>query len=687
VARFVLTDHSICDLAGHHLEYAIHVLRAAERAGFEPILVTNRKFKQANAVSYRVIPLYRFGFWPESDVVRLLGSGLRTGRRFRSIWFGLKCRLRYSTLGLAWLSRNQWHVHARRLPAGLPALSLIFSAKVLRTLILVLLIPVGLVVTLLCAVWALLQWLSSDPRILPAAPRKYMRALLREGKTYWEFARVLWRMLKPARGWPGRVLSRFQERRQAASFEKDTGVLLKQLQLDADDVLFFPTISARDTYGLAKSMKGQPESGQPAVHLLFRRNLYAGPRQSYRKDEKAASLMRQTFEAAKRCPGSAKFRFYTDTDELSYQHNTLGMFRFDTVPIPHTYSPRDRHSDSGPVRITYLGDARREKGFHFLPQLVATLAHDYLEAGKARFVVQCNYNIPGGEPEAAIARGELEAWPPPAVTLFKEPLTSEEYKDLLLSADINLLLYDRGNYYARSSGILIESLAAGIPVIVPANTWLSRQFLGRFYSHLEELGQTQPIVSSLTGDMLEWHRQHPAGSASGAREWCCLESPERATHVLLRAEFGGSTNEAELQLGHAGLADSLFETSPSALLEADGRGRCAWLLGLAEAHRLKLSVRCNTTDGSFPFRALRCDFLELSRDHSVATGAVGQMYQREDEIPELVRNMIDNYAHYRKTAIAFAVEIRSYHNPDRLVSALLETASIQPENFGAAATA
>jgi len=44
--KFILIDQSISSVAGHHYEYAVHVLEAAQRAGFEPYLATNRRFPQ-----------------------------------------------------------------------------------------------------------------------------------------------------------------------------------------------------------------------------------------------------------------------------------------------------------------------------------------------------------------------------------------------------------------------------------------------------------------------------------------------------------------------------------------------------------------------------------------------------------------------------------------------------------------
>ena len=43
--KFVLLDHSLKKVGGHQCEYALNVLQVAEAAGYEPVIATNKKFK------------------------------------------------------------------------------------------------------------------------------------------------------------------------------------------------------------------------------------------------------------------------------------------------------------------------------------------------------------------------------------------------------------------------------------------------------------------------------------------------------------------------------------------------------------------------------------------------------------------------------------------------------------------
>ena len=60
--RFVLLDHSLKGVGGHHFDYALHVLRAADELGYEPVLVSNKRFRGHAKLppTCRVMPLFRY---------------------------------------------------------------------------------------------------------------------------------------------------------------------------------------------------------------------------------------------------------------------------------------------------------------------------------------------------------------------------------------------------------------------------------------------------------------------------------------------------------------------------------------------------------------------------------------------------------------------------------------------------
>ncbi len=46
MVRFVVLDHSLTRVGGHHYEQATQILRAADSRGYQPVLVTHRRFSQ-----------------------------------------------------------------------------------------------------------------------------------------------------------------------------------------------------------------------------------------------------------------------------------------------------------------------------------------------------------------------------------------------------------------------------------------------------------------------------------------------------------------------------------------------------------------------------------------------------------------------------------------------------------------
>ena len=60
--NFVLLDHSLKGIGGHHFDYALHVLRAAESLGYATVLAGNKRFRGHAKLpaNCRVFPTFRF---------------------------------------------------------------------------------------------------------------------------------------------------------------------------------------------------------------------------------------------------------------------------------------------------------------------------------------------------------------------------------------------------------------------------------------------------------------------------------------------------------------------------------------------------------------------------------------------------------------------------------------------------
>jgi hypothetical protein len=656
--KFILIDQSIASIAGHHYEYAVHVLEAARRAGFEPYLATNRRFpKEQHPPEWRTLPLYQAGFWDsegvaESSLVKWL-QGI-----WRAVRFQYRLSYHFSLFGLLWAVRHRFsefllkqpldRTHLASLITLLPAAVLLKAA---RLVLLLLLLP---------AMLAVFLWRGAGRLLLAGGfPQVYWK------EVYWEIADTL-RLPRELVARRIGYMKWWKQYRSLRSFQKDTLRLLDELRPGKGDIVFIPTLSAVDMMGLSEALKDR-EPG-PSWHLLFRRDIYPGRESDYDQQEWRVQGLRQSMAVSREKMQRHEVRFYTDTEELTRQYNRLGVGEFRTVPIPHTHAAVPKPAQSA-LRVIYVGDARREKGYHFIPRLIEDLWADYVATGRLTFHLQSNFNIPNGEPEAVIARQQLEhfaAKKPGSVELFTKPLTSAQYKDFVLSGDLNLLLYDANNYYARSSGILVESLSAGIPVVAPAGSWLARQFQPAVNAYHGAVSERASRRMSLTMEELHWELDDAVvrpvdGELSGvdrARPTAPIAVPPRTTHLLLELEL--AAQEAVLYVEQSDAAGYRIGRRMRRLLEAGKKGRATDLLAVHErARKITLAL------GGGTLRKLDAQLLVM--DEETPLSAVGVVYHDHAEIAGLVRDLVRHHTHYAHTARAFARSWQAYHNSDRLI--------------------
>ncbi|MGE0223827.1 MAG: hypothetical protein AB7F35_05410 [Acetobacteraceae bacterium] len=160
-----------------------------------------------------------------------------------------------------------------------------------------------------------------------------------------------------------------------------------------------------------------------------------------------------------------RLRLYADTAELAGVYGGLTRAPVAVVPLP-VQVPEPRPHDGGPPHLVFAGGARAEKGYVLLPPLVRHLA------GRARFTIHSGPITAGSDPMVQRAHRALLAQAGPMLALIQHPLPPEDYLALIGQADLLLLPYDATAYGPRSSGILAEARAMGVPATVPAGTWM-----------------------------------------------------------------------------------------------------------------------------------------------------------------------------------------------------------------------
>ncbi len=268
------------------------------------------------------------------------------------------------------------------------------------------------------------------------------------------FLRGLYRLLKKATG-------SFSPP-PTNTFGEECLKAIERLELGPDDLLFFQTVHAREIQGLAQVLATVKEpKSLPRLAIMLRRE----------PEEFSMNGLRQPLNILDSLVKDRKVFFCADTDSLARAYSKIYNVPVRTLPILCDLAPIQKAAlPPAPKKartIVYLGGARVEKGFPLLPPLIEELS----STSDLTFLLQAY--VPKDEYVGVIAESLKRLRKNPSVVLYEEPLSPEAYINLLLKADIVLLPYEASAYRRRSSGILIQAIAAGKVVVVPEDSWLS----------------------------------------------------------------------------------------------------------------------------------------------------------------------------------------------------------------------
>lgn len=247
---------------------------------------------------------------------------------------------------------------------------------------------------------------------------------------------------------------------RADGFSQQLQALLPELALGAPERLFFPTLSWADT------IEATRVAGQARETLIM-----------LRFDPPEAAWAQAQLKAAAESAGD-RVHWLSDTRPLAEAYAGIIGKRVTVAPIPIDASAlaavAATRQRPPPVRVVFVGESRVEKGAAVLPAIVrAVLAHR--DGRDINFSVQTLANIEGGEPGIAAALAELDTLAGPRVEILRGELSSEAFHHVLGRGHILLAPYDPAAYRMRSSGLIVQALAAGLAIVAPAaNSWIAR---------------------------------------------------------------------------------------------------------------------------------------------------------------------------------------------------------------------
>lgn len=142
------------------------------------------------------------------------------------------------------------------------------------------------------------------------------------------------------------------------------------------------------------------------------------------------------------------------------------------VPYPisgQVHTERAGHDDF--TGLLYAGAARQDKGISQVVDLVEHMSSLKLQIP---FKLQISSDHRGkydAATQSDIKRLENISYP--ALKLFPETLSKDEYAKLYVGA-ICIQLYNPADFADRISGVTLDALSAGSPIVTTAGTWIAR---------------------------------------------------------------------------------------------------------------------------------------------------------------------------------------------------------------------
>lgn len=153
----------------------------------------------------------------------------------------------------------------------------------------------------------------------------------------------------------------------------------------------------------------------------------------------------------------------------SYLSKTLNT-TFLLLPHPPCDLPplKPKLNSSSNLVISFLGEARVDKGFLILPDLISEFANEFPEA---TYVVQAHVNQL--TPEIAKTIGLLDKFQ--GVRLLRKPISDCEMREILGRTDLILAPYQPDTYRFRGSSIVQKAQYLGIVVFVEKGSGMSME--------------------------------------------------------------------------------------------------------------------------------------------------------------------------------------------------------------------
>ncbi len=493
-----------------------------------------------------------------------------------------------------------------------------------------------------------------------------------------------------------KLLETWDRQRRIRAFKNACQTLHDQIRFKRDDIIFFPSVSEFDFLGLAAFLAANKETQRLDWHIQFHYDIFDGRPPDFNTQLARKECMEQQFSTALNALRTHQLYFYATTPQIADQYNRLQVGSFCPLPYPISCSIgnnlQPRLARKKPLRVTLAGAPRREKGKRDLNQLFDRLHKSNILGNDLQLWMQGNFKKLSRQ-LLNFDRSHLDHTEPSKesdakIVVVPHPLERNKYIDLIQQTDIGLLPYNNARYHARASGVFIEMLSAGVPVIVTAGSWLAVQLAEPIYRHLENmLAEETRVAGEYT-----WKRtikndapEHNLGldaketnlriSGDSQPSINLIEVPPETRTVIIQFPWQEQRPGYFVQLRTFQLDRSGREVNSPTQMVLSPRES-----GKTVSHVIPINPKTNTIrveisnayhDKEMVIGTPRISFLQCNAKE-IPTGAVGLIASDMHQIPELLNEMVLHYSHYKESAVAHASTWNFKHSPLRTVEKLVD---------------
>ena len=507
------------------------------------------------------------------------------------------------------------------------------------------------------------------------------------------------RWLRPLKVW--------DRRRRIRAFANACKTLFGHLGFDSEDLIFLPSVSDFDFLGLVDFLRSHTETQNLHWHVQFHYDIFDGRPPDFERQEHRSICMQRQFSAALSLLKNHRLTFYATTPLIADQYNRLGVGVFHPLPYPisNGASARKSATASRPIRVSLAGAPRREKGKHELSSLIDQLRQRNLLAKDLQIwmqgdVTQIRRQLPELEKHRIVACN-VDHSPEAEVAVVPHPLEREQYFQLISDTGIGLLPYNNARYHARASGVLIEMLSNGIPVIVTAGSWLALQLAEPNYQYLDQVFEREKMNAQKTSwpndNQLKQDTSLPTEQITdnlaiqmrGRSQpiACTLAVPQGTKSMLIRFAWketrpGYFVRMRTHQLNHT--LEEITEPTHDVLNgRVENKYSSTFIPIEPQTSQIRIELSNAYHDDMITIGRPEMIFLQKSRQE-IPAGAVGLIASDLKQIPNLLHEMLEHYEHYRTTAATHSTAWNFTHAPVRTIEILNQQRNSSSRLQGAA---